>query len=334
MASNVARGLRVFVWAGLSVLVVIALAVAASHVPQLARALEVGWLPATLVVVVLALAAAVVAAAFPWPSPVPGEPTDTEPLIPPPSLPACRRVSPVIAFHALEPRCGSTTLAFNLAVQVAAVGTVAGDRRPRPICLLTAGQLTTSLGLDPAPLSNYFLSHRASVDESVVDLAVRHPSGCELLCVGPDTLNGQRLRLLIPVLRRAYDLVVLEVPSGDRWLIDVAVETSDVSLLIARPTLKSASAAAAWADRAWERGLEGKLALIVDQAAATQPMPTSLMSGLLHLAVVPDDPVVATNDLKGFPWVLRFESRARDALARFAQQLLPDLMNQEADRAA
>jgi len=55
MASNVARGLRVLVWAGLSVLVVIALAVAASHVPQLARALEVAWLPATLVVVVLAL---------------------------------------------------------------------------------------------------------------------------------------------------------------------------------------------------------------------------------------------------------------------------------------
>ena len=242
MASNVARGVRVLVWAGLSVLVVMVVAVAASHAPQVARGLALAWLPATLAVVVLALAAAGVAAAFPWPTPVPGEPTDTEPLIPPPSLPACRRVSPVIAFHALEPRCGSTTLAFNLAVQVAAVGTVAGDRRPRPICLLIAGQLTTSLGLDPAPLSNYFLSHRASVDESVVDLAVRHPTGCELLCVGPDTLNGQRLRLLIPVLRHAYDLVVLEVPSGDRWLIDVAVETSDVSLLIAIPTLKSASA--------------------------------------------------------------------------------------------
>ena len=52
MASNVARGLRVFVWAGLSVLVVIALDVAASHVLQLARALEVAWLPATLVLVV------------------------------------------------------------------------------------------------------------------------------------------------------------------------------------------------------------------------------------------------------------------------------------------
>ena len=61
MASNLGRWIRVFVWAGLSVLVVIALAVAASHVPQVARALEVAWLPATLVVVVLALAAAVVA---------------------------------------------------------------------------------------------------------------------------------------------------------------------------------------------------------------------------------------------------------------------------------
>src|ERR1700686_998260 len=149
MASNVARGVRGFLWTGLSVLGVVAVAVVASHVAQVARALALAWLPATLVVVVLALAAAVVAAAFPWPTPVPGEPINTEPLIPPPSLPACRRVSPVIAFHALEPRCGSTTLGFTLAVQVAAGGTVAGDRRPRPISLLIAGQLTTSLGLDP-----------------------------------------------------------------------------------------------------------------------------------------------------------------------------------------
>ena len=72
MANNVARGVRVFVWAGLSVLVVMSVAVAASHVPQVARALALVWLPATLAVVVLALAAAVVAAAFPWPTPVPG----------------------------------------------------------------------------------------------------------------------------------------------------------------------------------------------------------------------------------------------------------------------
>src|SRR5258708_12257973 len=152
MASNVARGLRVFVWAGLSVLVVIALAVAASHVPQLGRALELGWLPATLVVVVLALAAAVVAAAFPWPSPVPGEPTDAEPLIPPPSLPACRRVSPVIAFHALEPRCGSTTLAFNLAVQVAVFGTLPRRTHPPPLLFLPPPPLTPPLLPSPAPL--------------------------------------------------------------------------------------------------------------------------------------------------------------------------------------
>ena len=334
MASNLGRWIRVIVWAGLSVLVVVAAALAARHTPQVDRVIALAWLPATIAVVVLAFVAAAAAAVFPLPTPVPGEPTDTEPLIPPPSLPACRRVSPVIAFHALEPRCGSSTLALNLAVQVAAIGTVATERRPRPICLLIAGQLTDALGLDPAPLSDYFASHPSSADESVIDLAVRHPSGCELLCFGPDTLNGQRLRLLIPVLRRAYDLVVLEVPGGDRWLTDVAVETSDVSLLITRPTAASASAAAAWTDRAWERGLEGKLAIVINQAAAGQPVPGSLVSGLLHHAVVPADQVVATNDLKGFPWVLRFESRARTALARLAHQLLPDLMKQEADRAA
>ena len=334
LASKLSRSARALVWVGLSVLVVAAATVAARDAPQIDGVLALGWLPAIVVVVVFGLAAAVVAVAFPWPTPTPGEPTNAEPLIPPPSLPACRRVSPVVALHALEPRCGSTTLAFNLAVHVAALGTVSGGRRPRPICLLIAGEMTTALGLDPAPLSSYFASHPASADESVVDIAVRHPTGCELLCVGPDTLNGQRLRLLIPMLRRAYDLVVVELPVGDRWLTDVAVETSDVSLLIGRPTMESASAAAAWADRAWERGLEGKLAIIVNRVAAGQPRPLSLMSALLHMAVVPDDQVVAANDLRGFAWMLRFESRARIALTGFSHQLFPDLMQREVDRAA
>ena len=334
LASKLSRSARALVWVGLSVLVVAAATVAARTAPQVDGWLALAWLPATVVVVVLGLAAAAVAVAFPWPTPTPGEPTSAEPLIPPPSLPACRRASPVVALHALEPRSGSTTLAFNLAVHVATLGTVAGGRRPRPVCLLIDGEMTTALGLDPAPLNSYFASHPASADESVADIAVRHPTGCELLCVGPDVLNGQRLRLLIPVLRRIYDLVVIDVPSGDRWLTDVAVETSDVALLITRPTLESASASAAWADRAWERGLEGKLAIIVNREAAGQPVPSTFMSALLHVAVVPDDQVVLRNDLRGFAWVLRFESRARMALTGFSHQLLPELLKREADRAA
>jgi len=200
--------------------------------------------------------------------------------------------------------------------------------------LLVAGPLTAALELDPLPLSNYFASHPSSADESLLDLAVRHPTGCELLCVGPGSLNGQRLRLLLPVLRRAYDVVVVDVPLGDRWLSDVAVETSDVSLLIAAPTSASASAATAWADRAWERGLEGKLAVVINRVAAGTVVPNFVMSGLLHRAMVSDDRVAASDNGEAFPWVLRFESHARMDLSDLSRQLLPDLIKRGSDRAA
>src|SRR2546425_8524214 len=91
----------------------------------------------------------------------------------------------------------------------------------------------------------------ATVGDEVIELAERHPSGCEVLCVADGVLDGHRLRLLISVLRRFYDLVVIDCPPGDRWLTDSAFDASEVSLLVGLPSQQSATAAVPWSDMSW-----------------------------------------------------------------------------------
>jgi Flp pilus assembly CpaE family ATPase len=286
--------------------------------PVAARVLAVTWLPALIVAILLAALAVAVGWAFPWPAADPYAP-DEEPLLPQSVLPSCRRKSPLIALHALEPGAGSTTLAFNLAVGAA----VQGTEQRRPLALLRAGELTQRLGLHPAPLSSYLVAHPVSVDDSLVELASRNFSGCELLCFADGDLNGQRLRLMRPVLRRFYDLIVLDCPTDDRWLTDVAVEVSDLMLLVAQPTASSASQAAGWADRAWDRGLEGKIALWLNRVEAHRRLPDPVLGEFRHQAWMPADPVLGEADRQGLPWVLRWESAARPLLQGALAQLLP-----------
>ncbi|MGI0130841.1 MAG: hypothetical protein ACREEC_11960 [Thermoplasmata archaeon] len=254
-------------------------------------------------------------------------------MLAPSALAPCKRVSPVISLLALEPRAGSTTIAFNLAVQVAVAG-VQGDRRPRPVCLLRDGEQTAAIGLDPQALASYFRSHPVSADEEVVELAVRHPTGCELFCIGDGGLSGQQLRLLLPVLRRFYDLIVIDCPTDDHWLREVAVDASDATLLVGLPSSDSASAASAWADRAWERGIVGKMAVVTNRVQAGQRLPDGLGSGLQNQISIPEDRLVASHDRQGLPWVIRFESSARVAADELSRQLVPQLMGQRVGHAA
>ena len=284
-----------------------------------ADVLAVAWLPALILAIVIAALAVAVGWAFPWPAADPYA-AEEEPLLPAPVLPACRRKSPLVALHALEPRSGSSTVAFSLAVGA----TVQGSEQRRPVALLRAGELTDQLGLDPASVGSYLAAHPVSVDDTLVDLAHRHASGCELLCVGDDDLNGQRLRLMLPVLRRHYDLIVLDCPIDDRWLTDVAVEVSDLTMLIGLPTPSSASQAAAWAERAWERGIEGKLALWLNRVDAHRHFPESVLKEFGHQIRTPEDRVIDEADRQALPWVLRWDSAMRPLVENALEQLLPE----------
>ena len=301
------------------------------RIPMVDHLLAWSWLPAVVLSMLLVSTAAGIGFTLPRPATLSRELAQPEPVVPRPTVPECRRRPAVISVHGLEPQAGCTSIAFNLAVEVAAAGLIDG-RRPRPICLLRAGQLTTTVGLDPRPLTDYLRSHMATVGDEVIELAERHPSGCEVLCVADGVLDGHRLRLLISVLRRFYDLVVIDCPPGDRWLTDSAFDASEVSLLVALPTEQSATAAVPWSDMSWRYGLDARFGLLVNRVSAKTAIPKLLPAAFANRAVIPEDPVPG-NALE-MPWVVRPDSRAGRALYELAAMLVPDLVAREEIHAA
>src|SRR5207248_6623205 len=125
---------------------------------------------------------------------------EEEPFLPEPAAPSTWGRCPLIGLDGLEPEVGASSLAFNLAVLVAAEGLVVasdgGVRRPRPLCLLSEGALTEVLGLDPGPLERHLDRHSGLIGDDLIDVATRHLSGCELLCVPRGRVGRHQLRLL------------------------------------------------------------------------------------------------------------------------------------------
>ncbi len=174
--------------------------------------------------------------------------TEEEPLLPTPGAPRARGRSPLIGFVDLEPRAGASSIAFNLAVLAAVEGrSLAGmdgiTRRPRPLCLLSEGQLTEALGLESDPWRVHLDANSGRVVEDLVDLAVRHPSGCELLCVPRGHVARHQLRLLRLALDRQYDLVVVDCSTIDVDLREGAEDTADVLVAVGLASPRSADAA-------------------------------------------------------------------------------------------
>jgi len=325
------RTIRLAAALTIGIALAIAAAVSADRVPVLNDLLASFWVPAVILSVLLVGAAVGIALALPRSKPPSGESTGPEPVIARPTIPECRRKPAIISIHGLEAQAGCTSLAFNLAVELAAAGLVDG-RRPRPICVLRAGPLSTTVGLDPKPFTDYCRSHMAAVSDEVIELAERHPSGCEVLCVADGVLDGHRLRLLSSVLRRFYDVVILDCPPGDRWLTDSAFDASEVSLLVGLPTDESAKAVLPWSDSSWRYGLDARFGLIVNRVSARTSIPELLPAAFANLALIPED-AMAGNALE-LPWVLRPESRAGRAIAELAARLVPDVAAKDSSHAA
>ena len=325
------RTIRLAVALTIGIALAIAAAVSSDRVPLLNDLLASSWVPAVILSVLLVGAAVGIALVLPRSRPTSGELTGPEPVIARPTIPEVRRKPAIISIHGLEAQAGCTSLAFNLAVELAAAGLVDG-RRPRPICVVRAGPLSSTVGLDPKPFTDYCRSHMAAVGDEVIELAERHPSGCEVLCVADGVLDGHRLRLLSSVLRRFYDLVVLDCPPGDRWLTDSAFDASEVSLLVGLPSDESAKAVLPWSDSSWRYGLDARFGLIVNRVSARTSIPELLPAAFANLALIPED-AVAGNALE-LPWVLRPESRAGRAIAELAARLVPDVAAKESSHAA
>ena len=331
MGNRTGRILRFVAALALGVAATIIAAALSSKIRGLDDLLAWHWPPAIVLSLLLIVAAVGIAFALPRSMPLSKEAAMPEPLVPRPMVPECRRQPAIISIHGLEAQAGCTSIAFNLAVEVAAAGLIDG-RRPRPICVLRGGPLTSTVGLDPKPFTDYCRSHMATVGEDVIELAERHPSGCEVLCAADGVLDGHRLRLLASVLRRFYDLVIIDCPPGDRWLADSAFDASEVSLLIGLPNEESARAAVPWSDMSWRYGLDARFGLLINRVTASTPIPQLMAAAFANLAVIPED-AAAGNALE-LPWVLRPESRAGRVISELVARLVPDLAAKDENHAA
>jgi hypothetical protein len=325
------RTIRLAAALAIGVALAVAAAISSDNIRVVDRLLTLSWVPAAILALLLIAVATAIGFTLPQPAMPSGKPAQPEPVVPRPTVPECRRKPPVISVHGLESQAGCTSIAFNVAVEVASVGMIDG-RRPRPICLLRAGALTSTVGLDPKPFTDYCRSHMATVGDEVIDLAERHPSGCEVLCVADGVLDGHRLRLLATVLRRFYDLVVIDCPPGDRWLTDSAFDASEVSLLVGLPSEQSATAAVPWSDMSWRYGLDARFGLLINRVSAESNIPQLLLAAFANRALIPED-TVTSNPLE-LPWVLRPDSRAGQGLSELVAMSVPDLGAKEEVHAA
>jgi len=62
-----------------------------------------------------------------------------------------------------------------------------------------------------------------------------NPMGLKVLPIADGGPNAYQLRQLLPVLRRYYDLIVLDLKKEDHWLIDTAMELADAVIVTSLP---------------------------------------------------------------------------------------------------
>jgi hypothetical protein len=252
-----------------------------------------------------------------------------EPWLAEPRLPRTRARCPLIGFIGLEPGAGSSTIAFNLGVLLATEGTrrSSGDhpRRPRPLCLLAEGSLTEALGLSPYALREHVATFPGRITQDVIDLASRHPSGCEFICVQRGVLGRHQLRLFRDAVEQYYDALIVDCSSADSWLREAVEDVSDVIVLIALPSGASTDAGASAAERAVAGHRLAISALLANRLTAGRRMPEGLGAIFENHAEIPEEAAVASMDRAGLPWCLAPLSQAGRQLRLFASGLLPEI---------
>ncbi len=262
---------------------------------------------------------------------------EEEPFLPEPTVPPARGRCPLIGLAGLEQGAGASSFAFNLAVLVAAEGLVAGRDgavgRPRPLCLLSEGELSEALGLDPGPLERHLDRHSGLIGDELVDIATRHFSGCELLCIPRGRVARHQLRLLGIAVGRHYDLVVVDAAFDDDQLRVGVEDVADVLVAVTLPSLRSAEAATRLLEGFKRRPRLATTGLLVNRTRAETRL-VELALGFGHVAGFPDEAFVAEADARGVPWSLAPHSSCRRLLLRFARRLLPALFEDVADAVA
>ena len=256
---------------------------------------------------------------------------DGELVLAAPHLPACRARPPVLIVGGLEPGAGASTITFNLAVLLATLGELHEDNRPhrpRPVCLLRAGALATTLGLDARPLEDRLVHSRSGLAQGLLPLAVRHPSGCELLCLSDRASAPEYLWALVNALRRQYDAVLIDAAVAGLTLANTAAEIAELLLLVGLSSPASVDGAGLLADQVWRIGLEQRTIAIVNRALVDQPTPPDLPAGFHWSTALPEERAIAAYDVRAIPWVLDGRLAVARQLVRVGRRLVPWLLSE------
>jgi hypothetical protein len=260
-----------------------------------------------------------------------------EPRLAPLRLTPGRSEVKVVTLIGLEPGCGVTTLAFNLAVSLAARGEKPaegdGSRAVRPACLLAESPLSAALGLSPQVLAEHLAERPWDVRPEVVQTGVHHPSGCALFCLKGGGQPDDVVRRLIEQLRRHYDAVLIDgaVSSPNGYSV---LDLADVLLLVGLPARSSVEPAGGWIERVWGTRRETTTAMVVNRVPAWPPPPGELILAFHHLVLLPEEPRAAACDLLGLPWSLDDRLAAVRELTGLARLLFPALTGVASTHAA
>jgi hypothetical protein len=139
------------------------------------------------------------------------------------------------------------------------------------------------------------------VGADLVNLATHHPSGCEVICVGPGGAAADCLPAVVAELVQRYDAVMVDGGVGDRQALDLMVEHGDALLLVGLPSSGQVGPAGRWIERLWALGLGERTALVLNRVTADQMPPRELELAFPYGAQLPDDPAVEAMGSEGPP---------------------------------
>lgn len=144
----------------------------------------------------------------------------------------------VFTVFAAKGGCGKTTIATNMAAALAAGG-------KRRVCLvdvdLAFGDVGVSLRLQPTHTIADALGFNGMLDEGLVrNLLTPHSTGLDVVLAplhpgDAETISGELVGDLLRVLRRMFDIVVVDTPPAFYDHVLVALDQSDYFLLLTTP---------------------------------------------------------------------------------------------------
>ncbi len=256
--------------------IAVGLSLAGPSAGRLTGALAVIAVPASLFSLLL-LMAGLVTTSVRAASPAAGSALAAEePLVMAPRLPLVQRDAPLVLVLGAIPKAGATTLATSLAVLVAEEGRSPQDsaRRPRPLVLLERPGVANRNG-QPGWLTEYLAEHPTTVRDDVLEVAVRHPSGTEVLRLADGEVNTIQLRELLAVFRKYYDLIVFDAMVEDHRTVQAAMELADAIVLVIPDRREGIEPMTRWAERVYGLGLEGRSILAVTRRQTPSCMVSS-----------------------------------------------------------